>query len=396
MAPPGPAPGEASPASRIPIEDETEEEALERAVARIDLGAVSRNCAHLRSLLTGGAELCAVVKADGYGHGATPCARAALRGGATWLAVATAREAEALRSDGLDCRLLVMGALTPVDATTAVAASAEVVAWREDLVERLADLARAAPVHVHVKLDTGMGRLGTGDREEAVRIAARVAAHPRLELAGVMTHFATADELGDEHFAAQLRSFTSFVEEMRALYPDLVAHAANSAATYRHPAAHFDLVRCGVAVYGLDPFQEDPGERGLEPALALESYVAEVKPLRPGESAGYGRRFVATEATCIGVLPIGYGDGVRRGLTNNAAVLVGGRRHPLVGTVSMDNITIDLGPETEVRPLDRAVLVGAQDDERLTAEEMAGRLGTINYEITCGLSRRVERAYVGE
>ncbi len=396
MIPQRTAPGEASSDPGTPSRPELEEGTVGRAVARIDLGAVSRNCAHLRSLLTGSAELCAVVKADGYGHGATHCAKAALRGGATWLAVATAREAEALRAGGLDCRLLVMGALTPEDAWTAVTASAEVVAWREGLVEHLAELARAAPVRVHVKLDTGMGRLGTADRDEAARVSARVAAHPRLELAGVMTHFATADELGDDHFPVQLRVFTSFVEEMRALYPDLVAHAANSAATYRDAAAHFDLVRCGVAVYGLDPFQRDPTERGLEPALALESYVADVKPLHAGESAGYGRRFVAPEATCIGVLPIGYGDGVRRGLTNNSEVLVGGHRHPLVGTVSMDNITIDLGPHTHVRSLDRAVLIGAQDDERLTAEEMAGRLETINYEVTCGLSPRVERIYVGE
>jgi alanine racemase len=396
MTPPRTAPEEASSDPGIAIEPELEGETVERAVARIDLGAVSRNCAHLRSLLRGSAELCAVVKADGYGHGATPCARAALNGGATWLAVATAREAQALRTGGIDCRLLVMGALTPSNARTAVRASAEVVAWREDLVEQLAELARAAPVRVHVKLDTGMGRLGTADRDEAARVAARVAAHPRLELAGVMTHFATADELDDDHFPAQLQAFTSFVEEMRALYPDLVAHAANSAATYRDAAAHFDLVRCGVAVYGLDPFQRDPTERGLEPALALESYVAEVKPLAPGESAGYGRRFVASEATCIGVLPIGYGDGVRRGLTSNAEVLVGGRRRPLVGTVSMDNITIDLGPDTHVRVLDPAVLIGAQGDKRLTAEDMARRLDTINYEVTCGLSPRVERAYIGE
>ncbi len=393
MSTPRTAPDEAVLASGGP---KPEPEKVERAVARIDLGAVTRNCAHLRSLLTGGAELCAVVKADGYGHGATQCARAALRGGATWLAVATAREAEELRAGGLDCRLLVLGALTPEDAATAVAASAEVVAWREDLVERLAGMARAAPVRVHVKLDTGMGRLGTGDREEAARVAARVAAHPRLGLAGVMSHFATADELGDEHFPAQLRSFTAFVEEMRALYPDLVAHAANSAATYRDPAAHFDLVRCGVAVYGLDPFQSDPAERDLEPALALESYVAEVKPLATGQSAGYGRRFVASEPTCIGVLPIGYGDGVRRGLTNNAEVLVGGGFHPLVGTVSMDNITVDLGPDTPARPGEPAVLIGAQGGERLTAEEMARRLDTINYEVTCGLSPRVARTYAGE
>ena len=368
---------------------------VERALARVDLGAVSRNCAHLRSLLHGGAELCAVVKAEGYGHGALACARAALHGGASWLAVATAAEAAELRAAGLECRILVQGALTPQEAATAVAASCEVVAWREGMVERLAALAGGQRVRVHVKLDTGMGRLGTGDPAEALRVAERVAQAEGLELAGAMTHFATADELGDEHFPAQLAAFRSFAERLRAAHPGVIAHGANSAATYRDPGAHFDLVRCGVAIYGLDPFQADPAARGLEPALRLESYVSAVKPLAPGQSAGYGRRFVAREPTCIGILPLGYGDGVRRGLSNNGEVLVGGRRYPIVGAVSMDNLAIDLGPDTAVRPFDPAVLIGEQGGERIRCEEMATRLGTINYEVTCGLSSRVRRTYAG-
>ena len=152
-------------------------------------------------------------------------------------------------------------------------------------------------------------------------------------------------------------------------------------------------MRCGIAVYGMDPFHEDPATHGLEPALALVSYVAEVKDAEPGQSAGYGRRFVAERRTRIGTLPIGYGDGVRRGLTNNADVLVEGRRVPLVGTVSMDNITVDLG-STDVAPGAEAVLIGAQGDERILAEEWARRLDTINYEVTCGISARVPREYV--
>ena len=153
------------------------------------------------------------------------------------------------------------------------------------------------------------------------------------------------------------------------------------------------MVRCGIAVYGLDPFHEGPAERGLEPALRLESYVAAVRRFEPGDSAGYGRRWRAERPTWVGTLPIGYGDGWRRGLTNNADVLVGGRRYPLVGTVSMDNITIDLGPETDVAPGDRAVLIGEDGGERILCEEVARRLDTINYEITCGLSPRVRRVH---
>jgi alanine racemase len=369
--------------------------APERAVARIDLGAVERNCAHLKSLLKGGARLCAVVKADAYGHGDVWCARAALDGGADWLAVATAAEAEELRRHGIRARILVMGALTREEARIAVDSAADVVAWDERFVVLLREIADADDVRakVHVKLDTGMGRLGAKDESTARAVAQAIDDADRLELTGVMTHFATADEPGDGHFAHQLERFKPFAGELRKGRKDLLVHAANSAATYRDQSAHFDMVRCGIAVYGLDPFNEDPRERGLEPVLRLESYVAAVRRFEPGDSAGYGRRWQAERPTWVGTLPIGYGDGWRRGLTNNAEVLVRGRRHPLVGTVSMDNITIDLGPETDVEPGDRAVLIGDDGGERILCEHVARRLDTINYEITCGLSPRVRRAH---
>ena len=368
-----------------------------RAVAAVNLAAIERNCRRLRAELREGTELAAVVKADGYGHGAVPVGRAALAGGASWLAVATAQEAAELRRAGIDARLLVMGALSPEELEVALGAAADVVVWHRDQVARVAELAPRAPepVGVHVKLDTGMGRLGTREPDEARRAADAVAHASALRLAGAMTHFATADEPGadDGFFEAQLERFAAFAETVRAEHPDVLLHAANSAATLRSPDAHFDLVRCGVAVYGLDPFQEDPATRQLEPALELGSYVGDLKPRRAGESAGYGRRFVAESDTVLGVLPIGYGDGVRRGLRDNADVLVGGTRVPLVGTVSMDNVTVDLGPEPAAAVGDPAVLIGADGGERITAEEMARKLGTINYEITCGISARVPRAY---
>jgi alanine racemase len=369
--------------------------APERAVARIDLGAVERNCAHLKSLLAPGARLCAVVKADGYGHGDVWSARAALDGGAEWLAVATAAEAEELRRHGIRARVLVMGALTREDARVALGSAADVVAWDERFVALLNEIARADDVRakVHVKLDTGMGRLGAKGEAAARAVAAAVEASDRLELSGAMTHFATADEPDDDHFQHQLDRFVPFAEALRKGRDGVLVHAANSAGTYRDKSAHFDLVRCGIAVYGLDPFHEDPAERGLEPALRLESYVAAVRRFEPGESAGYGRRWRAEQPTWVGTLPIGYGDGWRRGLTNNADVLVRGRRHPLAGTVSMDNITIDLGPDTDVEPGDRAVLIGEDGGERILCEEVARRLDTINYEITCGLSPRVRRVH---
>ena len=368
---------------------------VERALARVDLGAIARNCAHLKGMVGGGVELCAVVKADGYGHGAVWAARAALEGGASWLAVASAGEAEDLRRHGLAGRILVMGALTADEVRTALEADADLVAWREPFVRAVAERAvpGARPPRLHVKLDTGMGRLGTNDPDEARAVGRAIADERRLELAGVMTHFATADEVGDTHFPDQLERFAPFARELRERYPGILAHAANSAATYREDASHFDMVRCGIAIYGLDPFQGDPADRGLEPALSLESWVAHVKRLQAGEGAGYGRTWRAEAETWVGVLPIGYGDGWRRALSNRCEVLVRGRRHRLVGTVSMDNVTIDLGADTDVEPGEPAVLIGRQGDARILCEEVAQRLGTINYEVTCGLSPRVRRVH---
>jgi len=357
-----------------------------RALARVDLRAIERNCARLAAVAAP-ARLCAVVKADGYGHGAVPAARAARAGGAAWLAVATAGEAAELRAAGIDGPLLVMGALSEPELELALAARADVVAWREDFVAAVA--AGGTGTGVHVKLDTGMGRLGTRDPEEATRVADAVEA-AGLRLAGAMTHFATADEDDDSFLKEQLAAFEPWARTLAGR--GALVHAANSAAALREPAARFDLVRCGIAVYGMDPFHRDPADHELEPALELVSYVAEVKRALPGQSAGYGRRFVAERETWIGTLPIGYGDGVRRALTNNADVLVGGRRVPLVGTVSMDNITVDLGDERVPRGAE-AVLIGARGGERILAEEVASRLGTINYEVTCGISPRVPREH---
>jgi alanine racemase len=286
-----------------------------------------------------------------------------------------------------------MGALSEVELREALAVNADVVVWHE---RELEAVAAAGGGRVHVKLDSGMGRLGTRDMAEASRVVTAAMEAPGMELAGAMTHFATADDVRDGgFFARQLEQFRGWAAWLRTEHPEVVLHAANSAALLRDPDSQFDMVRCGIAVYGMDPFGEDPGARGLEPVLELSSYVAEVKSCEAGQSAGYGRRFVAERDTQLAVLPIGYGDGWRRGLSNNADVLIGGRRHPLVGTVSMDNITVDIGADSAARQLrgTEAVLIGAQGDERITAEEVAHRLGTINYEVTCALSERVPRFY---
>jgi len=366
---------------------------MTRAVARIDTHAVRRNCARLKAELGEAVELCAVVKADGYGHGADACAAAALEGGATRLAVATGVEAAQIGRRFPHVPLLTMGALTGDDLDASLSAGSEVAVWREEFLRHVAERARAQgrPARVHVKHDSGMGRLGTRDPSAVFALLSACVESPNLEPAGLWTHFATADELDSDFFDEQLACFGEVAAAAKAELPHLTVHAANSAAVFRDRGSHFDMARCGVAVYGLDPFQGDPTERGLEPALSLRSYVADVKRFEPGDSAGYGRTWRAERPTWVGVLPIGYGDGVRRGLSNNAEVLVEGRRYPLVGTVSMDNVTIDLGPEREVEPGAEAVLIGSQGAESIRAEELATRLGTINYEVTCGISARVPR-----
>ena len=352
---------------------------MERAVARVDRAAITHNCERLARALSAGARLGVVVKADGYGHGARRAAEAAVAGGAQRLFVATAAEARDLGPQPVP--VAVLGALTADERDVALAAGAELTVWDRGFATSL-----PPGTAVHVKLDTGMGRLGTRDPVEATAVAeAAEAAGARV--VGLTTHFATADEPGDAFFGEQLAAFCAWAEPLRARFPGALLHAANSAATLRDPASHFDLVRCGVAIYGLDPFQEHPAARELEPALSLVSWVAAVKPLAPGQSVGYGRRFVAEQPTRIATVPVGYGDGWRRALTNNAEVVIGGRRYPLVGTVSMDNITVDVGLEGEVRRGDEVLLIGGG----ISAEEVARRLDTINYEVTCGLTARVPR-----
>ncbi len=366
---------------------------MTRAVARIDTAAIERNCARLRAELRDGALLCAVVKANGYGHGAVESARAARAGGAAWLAVAAAEEARQLRAELPDARILLMGALSTDELQLGLEADADVAVWDSPFAEQVASQGAAMGVmpRVHVKHDSGMGRLGEADPDRVREIAARCNDDERIDLVGLWTHFATADEDDRSYFNLQLERFAELVDEMRTEHPGLLVHAANSAATLRAPEAHFDMVRCGIAIYGLDPYGRDPAAAQLEPALELRSWVAAVKRFPAGTSAGYGRRWAAPADTWVGVLPIGYGDGFRRDLTNNGEVLIRGHRYPIAGTVSMDNITVDLGPQTDVSVGDEAVLIGEQDGDRILCEELASRLGTINYEITCGLSSRVPR-----
>jgi len=383
----------------------------ERASAEVDLEAVRHNVRRLRRDLPPAGRLCAVVKANGYGHGAVPVARAALEAGAAWLGVATSGEAEELRAAGIAAPVLVFGPMTGTTLARAVAADAGVVVWSERFLEE----ARRRRARVHVKFNSGMGRLGAG--EQKTRLLCAAAAADGL-LAGLMSHFATADEEDTAFFCEQLGRFTALAGELKALYPDLLCHTANSAAVLREPRSHFDMVRTGIALYGLSPANDDPFKDGLRPAMKLSSYVATVRVVEPGESVGYGRRFIADEPARVAIVPIGYADGVRRALTNRGDVLVAGRRCRIMGTVSMDQLTVRL-PQGWGRPGDEVVFFGAAGDggplglaapnaaggpgpredapdaPRILCEEVALLLDTINYEVACDVGVRVVRRYRG-
>jgi alanine racemase len=332
---------------------------MHRSEITIDLGAVRRNVRTLRKAL-GPAELWAVVKADAYGHGAVDVAGVALGEGALALCVATVAEALPLRREFPGVRILVMGP----------ASGREIAQARDaDLDLTVSDDAIPEGVRVHLKLDTGMGRWGLSELPELP-----------IEVVGLMTHLATADS--DPDFArAQLQRF----EEATAGFPNLIRHAANSAAALRLPESRLDAARCGIALYGLSPFGEVPAADGLEPALRWDSYLAQVRRLAPGESSGYGRRFLAESETWIGIVPVGYADGFRRDMTGTQ-VRVGGEPRHVVGTISMDALAVEL--DRELPPGTPVTLIG----HGVLAEDHARVADTINYEIVCGIESSPLRA----
>jgi alanine racemase len=363
---------------------------VERSVARIDLGAIRHNVGVLVRA-AGRAEVVAVVKANAYGHGAVPVGRAALEGGATRLGLATVAEVEELRAGGIDAPLFLWGPLTGDEWRRAAATGCEIAVWTP---EGCAAAAAAGIGRIHLKLDSGMGRLGA--RPDDIGVLADAADDPRLQVVGLMTHYATADDTAGENagfMVEQLVRFRAMAGPLRDRFPGAILHSANSAATLRSADTHFDMVRCGIAVYGCDPFGADPGVHGLRPSMTLASWLSSVKPILGRESVGYGRLWRAARGSWIGVVPVGYADGYPRAYANAAEVLVGGRRVPVVGMVSMDQITVDLGPEATDHVGDEVVLLGSQGGQRLRAEELAAWRGTINYEVVCAVGPRVRREH---
>lgn len=365
--------------------------------SEIDLEAVRHNVGAMLDVVSP-AQLLAVVKADAYGHGAVPVARAALEAGAQWLGVALVEEGVALRDAGIDAPILVLSEPPPGAASAVVARGLTPVVYThhgiEALAKAVADAGGSEPLAVHLKVDTGMHRVGCAI-DQAVAFAETITQLRELTLDGICTHFAAADELENPYTAAQAAMFDALLAQLeaRGLRPRLV-HAANSAAALTFPAVRYDLVRVGIALYGVPPAPELGDRVQLRPALALKAQVSFVKELAAGERLSYGLRYELARRSHVVTVPVGYADGVPRNLgALGGEVLIGGSRYPIAGTITMDQLMVDVG-ETTVEVGDEVVLLGRQGDQEITASEWAERLGTIAYEIICQIGPRVPRRYL--
>jgi alanine racemase len=359
----------------------------------INLTAIASNVTLLRQIT--GVMVMAVVKANGYGHGAVEVARAALMAGASWLGVARLEEALVLRQAGITAPILVTSFTAPTRIVEAAVAGVALTVYDLGLACAYSRWAatRNVRLSVHAKIDTSMGRLGVFP-EQGVDFMRRLIALPGLSVEGIFTHFATADEPQKPDMHNAINRFISLLDQLRpaGLLPPLV-HAANSAAALYFPQARFGMVRCGISIYGLHPSDEAPLPEGFRPALTWKTRLQSVKLIPPGHGIGYNARYVTNGTERIGAVAVGYADGFRRRLGNFA--LVGGQRVPTAGGICMDQCMLQLDSVPKARLGDEVVLIGKQGQSVITAEEVAQAWGTVNYEVTCGLAARLPRFYVG-
>ncbi|HID61659.1 MAG TPA: alanine racemase [Anaerolineae bacterium] len=372
--------------------------------AEVDLDAIAHNARRLKERVGEKTELMAVVKANAYGHGAVPVARTALENGASRLAVNRALEGVELRQAGITAPILILSYSLPNEAET-------IVRW--DLTPTVTTVEGALALSamsdrqskvtpIHVKVDTGMGRFGLLP-DEVVPFVRRISELPGLKLEGLFTHFAVADRADKTYTRRQFGLYLRVVEQLEnAGFTIPLKHVANSAATLDLPEMHLDMVRCGIALYGLSPSDEVEPAIPLKPAMALKSRVARVRTLPPGSSISYGCTYTTTRPTPVALVPVGYGDGYHRLLSNKGSVLIGGKRAPIVGRVCMDQFVVDVTAHFDklrtgiegVRQDDEVVVFGRQGEEEISAEEVAALAGTINYEVVTSILPRVTRVYL--
>jgi alanine racemase len=365
---------------------------LRPTVVEIDLEAIRQN---VRAVKPRAAELMAVVKASGYGHGDVPVARAAMEAGAAWLGVALVEEGLRLRDAGVDAPILLLSEFPDGSEKDVLSAGLTPTVYSAGKGRALADAGRATgrPARAHLKVDTGMHRVGIAP-EDALDLA-RALLDEGIEIEGLWTHFARSEEMDVPTTDEQLGRFRAIVADLEAAgVRPRYRHAANSGATIARPETHLDLVRVGIAMYGISPGLDVADLVDLRPAMSLRSRVSHVRRLPAGEAVSYGHTHRLERESTVATVPIGYADGYMRALSNRGRVLIGGRRRPVVGSVTMDQLMVDVGDDG-VEPGDEVVLFGRQSGEEIRAEEVAGWAGTIGYEIVCAVSERVPREYRG-
>jgi len=365
--------------------------------ADIDLAAISHNVHEIRRITSSSAKVMAVVKANAYGHGAVEVSRTALASGADWLGVARTAEGTALRESGIEAPILILGYIPPEQSAEVVRSRLSQAVYTREMALSLAGAAAAEGVKakIHCKVDTGMGRIGWAVGPGSEREILELARNPHLEVEGIFTHFAAADAADKKFTLEQYARFMEMITELRKNGLEIpLRHAANSAAIMEMPETHFDLVRAGIIVYGLYPSAEvDHGTIKLRPAMSLKAKVAHVKNVPAGFKVSYGCTYTTQAPTVIATLPLGYADGYARLLSSRGEALLKGRRAPVVGRVCMDQVMVDVGHIPGVKAGDEAVLWGRQGEQEVSADEVAAKIGTINYEVVCMVSYRVPRIY---
>lgn len=367
---------------------------LERLIwAEINLTNYIYNFSSVKQLLSSGAQIIAVCKANAYGHGIIPIAKQAEKLGASHIGVVCLYEGKILREAGIKIPILVMNYTDAESVEKAVDLDLTLNVMDESVLKRLDTYARKKNKQavIHIKIDTGMHRLGLSP-EKALQFIYRIEQYKNIQWEGVFTHFATADEKDLSFAKQQLHVFHTFLDSLSTEPP--IIHAANSAAALRMPQAHFTHVRPGIILYGLAPASDFSLPFTPKPVMSLKTKIVQIKEIGEGESVGYGRAFIAKKRTVVAILPGGYGDGLRRATTNFGEILVKGKRAPIIGRVSMDQTTIDVSEISNIAVGDEVVLIGSQGSQTITAEDIAKRLGTINYEVVSAITERVSRVYI--
>lgn len=357
----------------------------------VNLGAIENNIRLTRKICQ--TDIMAIVKANGYGHGSVGVSQAALRSGATWLGVARVREGLELRQAGLECPLLLLGYTPPNKVESAIRNQLSMTVWEAQQVDQIAKIGHACKetARLHLKIDTGMGRIGVKPTE-AINLARQIMQTAGVTLEGVFTHFARADEDDSSPTDQQENLFLAVLSELREIAPPgLIIHAANSAASLKRLNKPYDLVRLGIAMYGLPPSPETQLPPDFQPALSWKTVLSQVKTLPPGQGVSYGHKYITCREELIGTIPVGYADGFRR--IDGNQVLVGGIKVPIVGRVCMDQSMLQLDGVSEARRGDEVVIIGRQGNNQISAEDVAKTWGTINYEVVCGIGARVPRLY---